>query len=111
VVWLGPDRRRSAEVDVVLGRLRLSEIVGARLVSENGTPAGGRVFDVCVRNRGDAFAGPWAVHSLLHGTQALRDRLRARNGGGRRTEIPWERVRDVSDGAIVVEGLADLVAI
>jgi sporulation protein YlmC with PRC-barrel domain len=78
--------------------MRLSQILGSRVLESDGREAG-RVFDVAVRWSSDGLE----VEGLVIGTQGLLDRLGYRRAeGGGSEPIPWTRVRQVASDRLLL---------
>ncbi|MDX8152358.1 PRC-barrel domain-containing protein [Patulibacter brassicae] len=84
----------------VAPRLRLSDLLGARVVGADGRVVG-RVRDVRARREDDRFL----VEGLVLGTAGIRARLGTR--AARRPEplhegdlVPWDRVAEIAPGVV-----------
>ena len=82
--------------------IRLSDLLGQRVVAENGSQLG-HVYDVRVRRQGD----DWQVSGVVIGSRGVAERLGLRTG--RRAEpllsdglIPWDAVLRIDDAGLVV---------
>ena len=73
--------------------LRLSDLLGAEVVTEDGTRKG-RIHEV-VAEKG-------RVTALVCGIRSWRERLGLRRPGG--AHVPWSEVLEVRDGVVVIPG-------
>jgi sporulation protein YlmC with PRC-barrel domain len=90
--------------------MRLTDLLGATLVTESGERLG-HVFDVRVKR--DPRSSPeradqkWTIDALLYGEQGLIARFglfaaRERVSRGRHEELPWREVVAIAAGEITV---------
>ena len=73
--------------------LRLSDLVGAEVVTEGGVRKG------CIH---EVVAENGRVKLLVCGVRSWRERLGLRGPGG--THLRWTDVREVGDGTVVIAG-------
>ena len=90
--------------------MKLTDLLGAELVSESGERLG-HVFDVRVkrdpRSSGERADQKWRVDALLYGEKGLTSRFglfgaRQRVARGSHDELPWREVVVISQGEITV---------
>jgi sporulation protein YlmC with PRC-barrel domain len=86
--------------------VKLSDLLGARIATENGDQLG-HVFDVRVERAGDdPSAGEWRVKALVVGTRGVFERLGMRSAGDEplldRDVVPWDAVVGLELGEVLV---------
>lgn len=87
--------------------MRVSDLIGAHLVTESGERLG-RVFDVNVRRPGGEGAeGPWQIDALVYGERGMASRfgvvlVKQWVAAGRHDEVAWERVVGIGPGEVTV---------
>jgi len=86
--------------------MKLSDLLGARIVSEAGDQLG-HVFDVRVERVGDEpSAGEWRVKALVVGRRGVFERLGLKSAGAEplldHDVIPWDAVLRLERGDVLV---------
>lgn len=90
--------------------MKLTDLLGAELVTESGDQLG-HVFDVRVKRDPRSSAAradqKWRIDALLYGEKGLRERFglfaaRQRVADGRHDELPWREVVAIAEGEVTV---------
>jgi hypothetical protein len=86
--------------------VKLSDLLGARIVTEGGDQLG-HVFDVRAERTGEgAPAGDWRLKALVVGTRGVFERLGIRSAGDEpvldRDVVPWDAVVRLERGQVLV---------